>query len=128
MNDVLDRTTERSKKQFVLIFRQRPGELSAEDLERRTAETRVWADTHDAAGHALDPRILGAENEHLAPEPPRGAPGTVDELPITATLFVEACNLADAVAVARDHPGRRFGASIEVRPWAPPPSRRATAR
>jgi hypothetical protein len=105
---------------FVLIFRQRPGALTAEEVERRFREVRAWAETQNAAGHALDPRILTAESERL--EPPGGAPPS-NEVPVTAILFVEARDLADAVAVARSHPALRFGAAIEVRTWAPPPPR-----
>ena len=103
---------------FVLIFRQRAGELSAEELDRRFREVRAWAETQNAAGHALDPRILTAESERLEPA---GGKSPADALPVTAILFVEARDLADAVEVARAHPALRFGASIEVRAWAPPP-------
>jgi hypothetical protein len=114
---------DRPMSHFVLIFRQRPGELTVGDVEQRLSETRAWADTQNAAGHALDPRILTAESERL--DPPGAAAAPSSEAPVTAILFVEARDLADAVAVARAHPALRYGARIEVRPWAPPPPRAA---
>ena len=115
-------TKDRPMNHYALIFRQRPGDLTAEELERRLLETRAWAEAQNAAGHALDPRILTAESERLAPP---GGTAPSNEVPVTAILFLEARDLADAVAVARAHPALRFGASIEVRPWAPPPPRAA---
>ncbi len=111
-------------QQFVLIFRQRPGELTADEVARRNSETQAWALVQNAAGHALDARILTAESELLAPERARSAPSP-SEVPVTAILFAQARDLAEAVAVARAHPARQFGASIEVRPWAAPPPRPA---
>jgi hypothetical protein len=115
---------DRPMNHFVVIFRQRPGELTAEEVARRNTETHAWALTQNAAGHALDARILTAESELIAPERARSS-APVADVPVTAILFLEARDLADAVAVARAHPGLRFGASIEVRPWAPPPPRPA---
>ena len=125
---VTDRTGEPSMKQFVLIFRQRPGELTAEEVARRNTDTHAWALTQNAAGHALDARILTAESERVAPERARSAATgelQTTEVPVTAILFLEARDLAEAVSVARAHPGRRFGASVEVRPWAVPPAQAA---
>jgi hypothetical protein len=43
--------------------------------------------------------------------------------PITALLFLEASDLASAAKIAESHPANHFGASVEVRPWAPPAPR-----
>jgi hypothetical protein len=43
-----------------------------------------------------------------------------DEWPITALLFLEAHDLNEAVQIAESHPALRYGANVEVRPWAPP--------
>ncbi len=44
----------------------------------------------------------------------------IDTWPITALLFLEARDLAEATTVAEEHPAVNYGANVEVRPWAPP--------
>jgi hypothetical protein len=102
-------------KTFVIIFRQGPKQLTEEDKQRRAQETVGWARVQNAAGHKLDPRILAPENEH------RGSGDATSEgWPITALLFLEARDLAEATEVAEAHPALRYGSEVEVRPWAPP--------
>lgn len=109
-------------KQFVILFRQGSRPLTEAELKERTEETRAWARDQNAAGHKLDPRILAPEGHRI------GADGSSGPLPateaglITALLFLEARDLAQALEVARAHPATRWGASVEVRPWAPPPA------
>jgi hypothetical protein len=50
----------------------------------------------------------------------QGAGVAADAWPITALLFLEARDLAEAAKVAEAHPANHFGASVEVRPWASP--------
>jgi hypothetical protein len=107
-------------KQFAIIFRQAPRQLTDADLKARAEQTRAWAQTQNAAGHKLDPHILAPEGHWIGPEGDGPAP-TSSAGPITALLFLEARDLADAVQVAKAHPALRYGASVEVRPWAPPP-------
>jgi len=103
-------------KQFVIIFRQGPKQLTEADLKTRAEETRAWAQLQNAAGHKLDPHILAPESYCSGPAPASSAD------PITALLFLEARDFAQAVEVARAHPALRYGSSVEVRPWAPPPA------
>ena len=100
---------------FVMIFRQSNQQLTEADKQRRDEETRAWARQQNAAGHKLDPHILAPESQWIGPD---GASGPT----VTALLFFEARNFAQAVEVARAHPAVRYGASVEVRPWAPPPA------
>lgn len=107
---------------FVIIFRQSRPVTDAEK-QCRSAETAVWAQRHNAAGHQLDPRILAPDGEvrpatDASAAAARSAPA--EAWPITALLFLEARNLSEALGVAESHPGRHYGASIEVRPWAAP--------
>ena len=102
---------------FVIIFRQH-GSLSPEDLRRRAEETGAWARLQNDAGHRLDPRILGPEVEERRSA--RAAGPAHDAARVTALLFLVARDLRDAARVAEAHPGRRYGADVEVRPWAPP--------
>jgi hypothetical protein len=83
-----------------------------------------WARRQNDAGHKLDPRILAPESAH--PESSTAVPA--DAWPVTALLFLEAHDLREAARVAESHPGRRFGAKVEVRPWAPPAPIPAAAR
>jgi hypothetical protein len=108
-------------KQFTIIFRQGPRQLTEADLKTRAEQTRAWAQTHNAAGHKLDPHILTPESRWIGPDGDGPVP-TSSAGPITAILFLEARDLAEAVEVAKAHPALRYGASVEVRPWAPPPS------
>ena len=101
---------------FVILFRQGPRTLTEADLARRQQEVSAWARTQNAAGHRLEPRIL-------APDMLRPGIGTdtpLDAHPVTALLFLQARDLADAARIAESHPASHFGASVEVRPWAPP--------
>jgi hypothetical protein len=104
-------------KTFVIIFRQ-AGTLSESDTQRRAQETGAWARHQNAGGHKLDPRILASERAH--PRPDHSAAAAAPEWPITALLFLEAHDLAEAAQIAGAHPGLRYGADVEVRPWAPP--------
>lgn len=100
---------------YVVLFRQ-GSPLSEADLQRRSAETAPWARQLNAEGHELEPRILGPETERrgVQSEPNPAA------LPVTALLFLKAETLAQAAEIAASHPALRYGASVEVRPWAAP--------
>lgn len=101
-------------KTFVIIFRQSQ-QLTESDKQRRAEETIAWAKAQNAAGHKLDPRILAPESEH------RGSDNSAsDGQPVTALLFLEARDLAEATQVAATHPALHYGSEVEVRPWAPP--------
>ncbi len=105
-------------KTFVLIFRQAPQPRTDADKQRLAEEMGPWARRQNAAGHKLDPRILAPESAHPGAENSAATPA--GGWPVTALLFVEANDLNEAAQVAESHPGRRFGADVEVRPWGPP--------
>src|SRR5215469_14681199 len=107
-------------KPFVFIFRQGDRTLSDEELKQRTEEARAWALGRLAKGLKLDPRIMIPEycRVSAAGESRDLPPGT--DTPPTAMLFLEAGDAAEAVAMAKTHPGLRYGASIEVREWTSP--------
>lgn len=108
-------------KQFVIIFRQGPHQLTEAELTQRAEETRGWARRQNDAGHKLDPHILALEGQWMGPNGESGAPPVTGAGSLTALLFLEARDLAEAVDIAKEHPGLRYGANVEVRPWAPPP-------
>lgn len=105
---------------YVIIFYQGAQPLTAADLKDRAAATRVWAATQNAAGHNLEPRILGPERQWCQPDGRVGPTAPAENSLVTALLFLQASDLTQAVNVARSHPALRYGASVEVRPWAPP--------
>lgn len=109
-------------KQFVMIFRQSTRQLTEADKQRRDEETRAWARQQNAAGHKLDPHILAPESHWIGPDGASGSVPAHSAGPVTALLFFEARDFAQAGEVARAHPAARYGASVEVRPWAPPPT------
>lgn len=120
----LAQTASPPMQQFVILFRQGPRQLTETELKNRSEETRAWARQQNAAGHKLDPHILAPEGQWIGPDGAGGAVVTTDAGTVTALLLFEARDLAQAVEVARAHPAVRYGASVEVRPWAPPPAAR----
>lgn len=78
----------------------------------------------NAAGHRLEPRSL-------APETTRPGVATSPEIsgtwPVSALLFLQARDLAEATRVAATHPAKHFNVSMEVRPWCVPVSAPAAA-
>lgn len=104
----------RPMKQFAIIFRQSKP-VTEDEKQRRDEETWAWARRQNAEGHKLDPHILTPESHWIGPDGTGG-------LPVTALLFFEARDFAQALDVARAHPAVRYGASLEVRQWAPPPT------
>jgi len=113
-------------QQFVLLFRPGPQPLSEADQKRRTDAVLAWAKQQNDKGRKLDPRTLGKEHVWIGPDSrgsdqaPPGDVGTLGNI-----LFIEARDFAEAVEVARSHPGPRFGTGIEVRAWSrlqPPPA------
>jgi hypothetical protein len=105
---------------FVIIFRQGPRVLTEADLARRQQEVSAWARVQNAAGHQLEPRILAPDVVRPGAEANGNQGFGADAWPITALLFLEASDLAEAAKVADSHPAHRYGVSIEVRPWAVP--------
>ena len=103
---------------FVIIFRQGPQTLTPADLQRRAEETSMWARRQNEAGHKLDPHILAPARERRGAAIDDGA--GIDTWPITAILFLEARDLAEATNVGEQHPAIAYGANVEIRPWSSP--------
>jgi hypothetical protein len=105
---------------FVIIFRQGPHPLTEADKARRQEEVSAWARIQNTAGHKLEPRILAPDVERPGADKSGDNTAGAGEWPITALLFLEAHDLDEAAKVAESHPANHFGASVEVRRWAPP--------
>ncbi|WP_438481895.1 DUF3224 domain-containing protein [Oleiharenicola lentus] len=104
-------------KSFVILFRQGPHPLTDADKAARQTAISTWAREQNAAGHKLEPRSIAPDATH----PGITAPNETSGLwPVTALLFLEARDLAEATAVAAAHPAKDYNVSMEVRPWSPP--------
>jgi hypothetical protein len=104
------------RKTFVFIFRQGSRTLSAEEQKQRTEEVRAWALEQIKQGRNLEPRVLGNESYRLGEQTSEDKGDGV----VIALNFIEANDLAEAVSIAKTHPGLRYGVRIEVRPWTDP--------
>jgi hypothetical protein len=107
-------------KQFVILFRQGPFNLTETIKAHRQAAISLWAREQNARGHRLEPRSL-------APSFTRpGIEVSGDEFgqwPVTALLFLDARDLDEATAIAVSRPAKDYNVAMEVRPWsAPTPS------
>jgi hypothetical protein len=111
-------TATSTMKTFVILFRQRPRQFTEVELAQRQKDVSAWARTQNAAGHKLDPRILGPDAVRSGETLPDGS--HAGAWPLTAILFLEAEDLATAARIAEAHPANHYGTNVEVRPWAPP--------
>ena len=104
-------------QQFVILFRQGPLNLTDAVKARRHAAVSLWAREQNAAGHRLEPRSL-------APSFTRPGIEVNDydygNWPVTALLFLDACDLDAATALAASHPAKDYNVAMEVRPWSAP--------
>ena len=108
-------------KQFVFLFRKGERKLSEAEDKRRDDEVKAWAARQVSEGRALDPRILGQEVGYIQPDAGSAPEG---ESHLVAAVFLKAADFAEAVTIAKTHPGARYGVSVEVRPWSSPPAAR----
>lgn len=113
-------TTHSNMQKFVIIFRQSPSPLSEADKQRRQQEVSAWARVQNAAGHKLEPRILGPEVARSGTDASKNRSSPASEWPVTALLFLDATDLTEAAKIAESHPALHFDVTIEVRPWGPP--------
>lgn len=109
-------------KPFTFIFRQGKKLLTQDELKQRAEEVRAWAMIQMKQERKLDPHILGADGFRVAPDGEVIAAPPVGEGSVIAIVFFEAMNLDEAAAIAKTHPGLRYGSSIEVREWSSPPN------
>jgi hypothetical protein len=67
-------------------------------------------------GRGLEPRILNDECVRLG----ETSAISTGEGAVIALNFIQAADFSEAVAIAKTHPGLRYGIDIEVRPWTDP--------
>jgi hypothetical protein len=67
--------------------------------------------------------MLGEEKHLIAPNGENAAASQTADGRLTAILFAEARDFAEAVKIAESHPALHCGViSVEVRPWTTPPA------
>jgi hypothetical protein len=111
-----------SMKQFVFFYKQGGTQLSDTEQKRRAAEVREWALRMNQEGRKFDGRILGAEQRQIVATGGIDSNRQNDNQSLIAITFLEARDFAEAVSIAKTHPGLHYGVSIEVREWTAPPS------
>lgn len=94
---------------FVLVFRSSAA-LSADQLARRNSAAREWALARQHDGSLRFPAPLEDAGAMV------GSAGTEPTTDVAAILVIDAPDLAQAIALAKTHPGLPFGTKIEVRP------------
>lgn len=105
---------------FAFVFRATRA-LSPAELAERARVVPQWMLAQREAGRVVAVSVFGDEAHRLAPE------GELlhDAAPALAgCTLVNARDLDDAIALARQFPGRAFGTEVEVRPvktFVPPP-------
>ncbi|HSZ18138.1 MAG TPA: hypothetical protein VK764_13625 [Terracidiphilus sp.] len=105
---------------YVLIFRTSRA-LTPAELKQRPAEIQLWVKHVTSMGIAIDPKALGPfairftqQNGTLQSQEDPADPALVN------FVFFDAPTEAEAVEVARSHPGLRYGVSVELRNWTTP--------
>lgn len=105
---------------YVMIFRTtRP--FTAEEQQTRPREIQKWVAEVTSMGIQLDPRNLGDTVANLSQLDgsitSRNVP--TDQSLVTLVYF-DAPDNAKALEIARIHPGRRYGVTLELREWSAP--------
>lgn len=100
---------------YVMTFFRRGPALPDADRQRLNAATAAWAKSHEA--HGLDPRILGPESSLCGAWESADAAGP---FVLSALMFFQAADQAEAAAVAESHPGLKHGFCAIVRSWSKP--------
>lgn len=98
--------------EFVLIFRSTRS-LTAEELPVRNAAAREWALALKEKGVLKHAFPLEEQVTVVRPAPEASSETGKS---VASVLVLESVDFEAAVALAKAHPGMRFGTEIEVRP------------
>jgi hypothetical protein len=105
---------------YVMIFRTtRP--FTAEEQQTRARDIQQWVAQITTMGIHLDPRNLGDTIANLSQ-----ADGSAishndpTDRGLVTLVYFDAPDEAKALAVARIHPGLRYGVTLELREWSTP--------
>lgn len=107
---------------FAFLYRTtRP--LTEAELAERTRTVPPWVLAQREAGRVVTVAVFGEEACVLEPD---GALESASASSLVGCTLVNAQDMEDALALARQFPGRAFGTAVEVRPVktfvGPPPA------
>jgi hypothetical protein len=113
-------------RHYVMIFRTtRP--FTAEEQQTRTRDIQRWVAQVTSMSIPLDPRNLGdtvanlpqAGDASVSQTNPTDQTGPTDR-GLATLVYFDARDNAEALEVARTHPGPRYGVALELREWSAP--------
>ena len=103
-------------RHYVMIFRTtRP--FTAEEQQTRTRDIQHWVAQVTSMSIQLDPRNLG---DTVANLPQAGGATDLTDRSLATLVYFDARDNAEALEVARTHPGPRYGVRLELREWSAP--------
>jgi len=107
-------------KHYAMIF-YATRTLTPEELQQRKVEIAAWAKDVEAMGISLDPRSFGLPTASLSAQ---GGEVISHEDSGGSTfsniVFFDSPSEAQAVGIAKAHPGLHYGATVVVREWTSP--------
>jgi hypothetical protein len=113
-------TQGKSMKHYAMIFYASRA-LTPEELKQRQVEILQWAKEVTALGINLDPRSFSAPVARLSLSNGEVVSGNEGEgSAFSNIVFFDSASEAQAMHVAKTHPGLHDGARVEVREWTPP--------
>jgi hypothetical protein len=111
---------EKHMQHFAIIFRS-TRVLTASESQQRALDIQAWVKKVTEMGITLDPRNFGQTIANLSAKNGELASRSEPEDPSLVTIvFFDAPNNDQALAIARIHPGLRYGVALELREWNPP--------
>jgi hypothetical protein len=111
---------EKRMQHFAMIFRS-TRVLTANESQQRALDIQAWVKKVTDMGITLDPRNFGQTLANLSGKNGELASRFKPEDPSLVTIvFFDASDSDQALAIARIHPGLRYGVTLELREWNPP--------
>jgi hypothetical protein len=103
-----------------MVFRSTRA-LTPSELQQRALDIQAWVKKVTEMGVTLDPRNFGRTVANLSTKNGELASRSEPEDPSLATIvFFDAADGDEALAIARIHPGLRYGVTLELREWSSP--------
>jgi hypothetical protein len=105
---------------FAMIFRS-TRVLTPSESQQRALDIQAWVKKVTEMGVTLDPRNFGQTVANLSTKYGELASRPEPEDPsLTTIVFFDVADGDQALAIARIHPGLRYGVTLELREWTPP--------
>ena len=115
--------SKQTTSQYMLLFRGTAWHkgLSPEEIQEVVKQMYAWLDRLTAEGKARAGKPLFPEGKIVSQKGRSVADGPFAESKeaIAGFFLLEVSSLDEAAEIAKDFPGLRYGATVEVRPVAP---------